>query len=297
MKQVILTKGLPGSGKTTWAKQFMAENPGEYKRVNKDELRAMIDAGKWSRDSEKFILMIRDTIIQFAMMSGLSVIVDDTNLSPKHEAQIREMVRIHNQDLMVLGKKTTYEFEIKDFTDVLVEECIRRDLLRSASVGEKVIRDMWKQYLKPASKKIEHEDHLLDCIICDIDGTLALFGKENPYDRDFSKDQLNEATGKILRDTNVRHIFFLSGREEKNRTVTLDWMATKIEGVLMNKNHTLLMRATGDKRKDVIVKQELYEAYIKGKYNVLFVLDDRNQVVEMWRNEGITCLQVAEGDF
>jgi hypothetical protein len=58
------------------------------------------------------------------------------------------------------------------------------------------------------------------------------------------------------------------------------------------------MRKTGDRRADNIVKRELFEARVRNKYNIDFVLDDRNQVVDMWRNElKLTCLQVAEGDF
>jgi hypothetical protein len=57
------------------------------------------------------------------------------------------------------------------------------------------------------------------------------------------------------------------------------------------------MRAEGDTRKDSIIKEEIYRAEIENKYNVLFVLDDRNQVVELWRRLGLTCLQVAEGNF
>lgn len=59
----------------------------------------------------------------------------------------------------------------------------------------------------------------------------------------------------------------------------------------------LLMRPEGDIRKDSIVKREIFENYIRDYYNIQFVLDDRNQVVEMWRSLGLKCLQVAEGDF
>ena len=57
------------------------------------------------------------------------------------------------------------------------------------------------------------------------------------------------------------------------------------------------MRPEGNNEKDSIIKKRIYEDHIKGKFNVEFVLDDRNQVVEMWRELGLTCLQVAEGDF
>jgi hypothetical protein len=57
------------------------------------------------------------------------------------------------------------------------------------------------------------------------------------------------------------------------------------------------MREEGNNEKDSIVKRRLFEDNIRGKYYIEYVLDDRNQVVDMWRNMGLTCLQVAEGDF
>jgi hypothetical protein len=57
------------------------------------------------------------------------------------------------------------------------------------------------------------------------------------------------------------------------------------------------MRETGDRRKDSIIKKEIFDRHIRDVYNIEFVLDDRNQVVELWRSLGLTCLQVADGDF
>lgn len=59
----------------------------------------------------------------------------------------------------------------------------------------------------------------------------------------------------------------------------------------------LYMRPEGDVRKDTEIKREIFDNYIRDKYRVLFVLDDRNSVVKMWRDLGLKCLQVAEGDF
>ncbi|KKL23847.1 hypothetical protein LCGC14_2421320, partial [marine sediment metagenome] len=53
MKQVTILKGLPASGKTTWAIGQIIKNPGKCKRINKDDLREMFDCGQWSRDNEK----------------------------------------------------------------------------------------------------------------------------------------------------------------------------------------------------------------------------------------------------
>src|SRR5215470_18336584 len=96
--KILILKGLPGSGKTTWAKDFIYASPFDergkvtkgpgWKRVNKDDLRNMIDAGQWSGPNEKEILRVRDMLILEFLDQGHSVIVDDTNLHPKHIAQI-----------------------------------------------------------------------------------------------------------------------------------------------------------------------------------------------------------------
>lgn len=130
-------------------------------------------------------------------------------------------------------------------------------------------------------------------IVCDIDGTLAHMGERSPYDwHRVGEDTLDQVIIDLLRHFNDRVIILVSGRDESCRAETADWLAA-------NKvpfQH-LYMRQTGDNRKDVVIKKELHEAHIKGKFQVDFVLDDRNQVVKMWREQGLKCLQVAEGDF
>jgi predicted kinase len=290
MKKVIITIGLPASGKTIWAKELIAKEPGKWKRINKDDLRAMLDGGKWSRENEKFVLEQRDWLITTALLRGFNVIVDDTNLAPKHRERIQELVNQHNQ----LGPLDKAIVEIKDFTaGVSLEECIKRDQKRPNYVGEKVIRGMYNQFLKPKPVVLENDPTLPTVIVCDLDGTLALFGDANPYDRDFTKDQVNEKVLEMLnrykKDTGI---FLVSGRMDKFKEQTKQW----IEAHEIPYNQ-LFMRKTDDIRKDTIIKKEIYENEIKGKYNVLFILDDRNSVVEMWRQEGLTCLQVQEGDF
>ena len=87
----------------------------------------------------------------------------------------------------------------------------------------------------------------------------------------------------------------------ERRIVTLDWYETEMTKTGFDSYgwvfDDLYMRLPNDLRKDSIVKQEIYEMCIKDKYNVLFVLDDRDQVVNMWREQGLKCLQVAEGNF
>jgi hypothetical protein len=242
----------------------------------------MLDDGQYSGVSEKFVLQTRDSIILAAIANGKHVIVDDTNLNPKHEAHLRELVK---------GKATV---EIKDFTDIPVHVCIERDLRRFHSVGKDVIVQMYDQYLKPKPVEPDYDINLPNAVICDMDGTLSLLNGRSPYDASTSdNDKLHAPVHSIISNLPPStRLIVCSGREEKDKEPTERFL--KKHGIFPD---LILMRATGDMRKDAIVKKELYDNHIKGKFNILYVLDDRKQVVDMWRSLGLTCLQVAEGNF
>lgn len=84
----------------------------------------------------------------------------------------------------------------------------------------------------------------------------------------------------------------MSGRDESCRDATEAWLLK--HGIVYDK---LFMRPEKDMRKDNIIKSELFDDYVRDNYDVQFVLDDRNQVVDMWRAMGIKTLQVAPGNF
>lgn len=132
-------------------------------------------------------------------------------------------------------------------------------------------------------------------IIVDIDGTLALKGDRGPFDwQKVDKDLPNETIillVKAMRATGL-HVILVSGRKEQCREKTLTWLWEN----QVPFQH-LFMRADDDNRSDTILKNEIFENNIKDHYEIFCVLDDRNQVVDMWRNLGLTCLQVAPGDF
>jgi uncharacterized HAD superfamily protein len=129
-------------------------------------------------------------------------------------------------------------------------------------------------------------------IIVDIDGTLAHMAGRSPYDpTKYHEDTVDE----IIRDLikNVEHeIILCSGRDDTYKDVTAKWL----DANNVQYNH-LFMRKAGDKREDSIVKEEIYLNDIEPRWKVVYVLDDRNRVVAMWRRNGLKCLQVAEGDF
>ena len=93
-------------------------------------------------------------------------------------------------------------------------------------------------------------------------------------------------------DVKDYYIIYVSGRGSEHKDVTLDWLEKHNFPV----DH-LHMRKSGDYRKDYIIKKEIYDEMIKEVFDILFILDDRKQVVDMWRKEGLTVLHCAEGDF
>lgn len=289
MKKLIMLKGLPASGKSSWAKKLQADNPHQYKRVNKDELRAMLDDSLFSGANERFVLALRDHAIAQALHEGKHVIVDDTNLDPKHETRLRE-----------IAQAAGAAFSVNDsFLAVSVEECVARDLKRLSSVGERVIRTMHWKYLQPKNERhvVEHVQDLPLAYIFDIDGTLALMNGRGPFEWEkVENDTPNIGVVRLLKklcsDDHNSVFILVSGRDESCKTQTLAWLAAN--GILFDELH---MRPAGDSRKDAIVKEEIYHKHIEGKFNVLAVFDDRNQTVAKWRELGLTCLQVAEGDF
>lgn len=132
--------------------------------------------------------------------------------------------------------------------------------------------------------------------IVDIDGTLALNLKgRSPYDytrvaEDDSCPVIRELVTTLYKAGNS--ILICSGREDYCRTDTQNWLYQhKIPYT------NLFMRATGDYRKDSIVKLEILDNYILPSFDVKGVLDDRVSVVQAWRSRGLKCLQVAEGNF
>jgi hypothetical protein len=134
-------------------------------------------------------------------------------------------------------------------------------------------------------------------VLVDIDGTLALrTGDRSPYDWDrVGEDEPNPPVIELVQTIRAagRHrIILMSGRDEVCRWQTEMWL-----GAQQVPYDDLFMRAPKDNRKDSIVKKELYDQHVRGLYDVAFVVDDRAQVVAMWRSLGLTVLQCAEGDF
>lgn len=287
-KTLWMTLGLPGSGKSTDAKERVRIDSGKTKRVSKDDIRSMVDDGRWSRANEKQVMKVQALLIKHYLGEDFNVIVDSTNFGWEDR-------------LRIMAKENGAEFKIIDKTSVPLEVCIKRDLERYNSVGKDVIMGMYDRYLRPEPEVLEYVPGLPNAILVDIDGTLAHLAPgadgtiRNVYDGSrVHEDALDDVVASLVRREWLagRRVIVMSGRDSEHREVTERWLSAK--GVYYS---SLFMRAEGDKRKDSIVKRELFDEHVRGQVNVLYVLDDRDQVVQEWRQMGLKCLQVAEGNF
>ena len=294
MKKIVILRGLPASGKSTFAKQLVKENPGLYKRINRDDLREMFDTYHFSRDNEKFVKRVRDLLIREALRDGKHVIVDDTNLSSKNINRITQLSEEHRKKTGEPVEVTVKEFEVS------LAEALERDAKREKRVGERVIRKMHRQFYGDGNSRdpqySPQDETLPPAVMCDLDGTLAILNGRNPYDGSVCEDDiLDQPIYVILKNYHNlgNKVLLLSGRMDSFQPQTERWLAKHNVPYDM-----LIMRKHTDKRRDSIIKQEIFDEHIKGKYFIRFVLDDRNQVVDMWRQDlGLPCLQVYYGDF
>lgn len=277
------TYGLPASGKTTYARELVKANS-SIVRANLDDIRLLLHGPqtKFSKAREKAAVLMQDAMITAALIEGHDVICDDTNLNPRAQSR-----------LAGIAESVGAELVRQDFSDVPLGECIKRDALRgqagNRSVGEDVIRGMWDRWLKPAPLAPNGNP---ECVVFDVDGTLALMGDRSPYDwARVAVDTINPMVAEFARSTS-RSVVVLSGRDGSCRTQTFNWLI--LNGISFVE---LLMRKADDMRPDWVIKNELVDDLLTRWYPVLAV-DDRQQVVDnVWRARGIECWQVAPGRF
>jgi predicted kinase len=301
VKSVFVTVGIPGSGKSTFVKERLAKNP-KAVRMNNDDLCTMLFGQPFvahTDSTSKLLSAMRKSQLRVLLQSdGVEEIyIDNTNL---------------HGNIMSVYKKVAIQygasFHILDqFLNVDVEECIRRDALRDNPVGEEVIRNMARHAAKIKRREKDFYpydmvpyDNPVDgypCIIVDLDGTFAVHNGRSPYDLSrVHEDSVNMSVLSVISAmlNEGVDVIFLSGRDDSCYDATMRWIMDAMGGDYQPELH---MRKTEDNRMDFIVKYEIFNRIINGR-KVLFVLDDRDQVVHMWRHVlKIPVWQVNEGDF
>lgn len=297
--------GPPASGKTTWANKYIQTNPGTI-AVSRDKLREMLFgyseatvslhyADPEFKKREDQVTVFQHTVIRAGLESGRTVIVDDTNCDAD---RIKKFVRDYDR----------YAFQMV-LMPVTLDECLERNAQRTRQVDADTIKKMYARYERikeryspmltptPVVKPYMSAVGKPKAYLFDLDGTMA------QIDHRASFNCTNE---EILADVPImpvvnmaallereHDIIFLSGREDKYYDATMQWLGTYLPNYC---KYRLLMRPTGDYRKDSHLKAELFDVHIRDFYDVQGVFDDRKQVKQMWVDRGLFVFDCNQKD-
>lgn len=333
MRTLMIFMGLPGSGKSTLAADLVKREPKRWVRINRDDLRSMVvgpgnNPHARDNDREDLVRSFKEDLTRKAFAAGYDVILDDTHLVPMTVKKLHALAASVG-DVKVIQKgvnvdvKTCIERDSKRTGFAHVGEKVIMDMARGAGLDKGRKLNDKEAYYAPRDQAFvaaEQDALLPKAIMCDLDGTLALMGDRSPYDAK-DCDLKDLPNWPVIQTVLAMHaqgikVIFMSGRDVKYRPETERFIemycvpqATPaspggpVPAVALGPiPYELHMRGEldltkNDMRKDSVIKEELFQAHIAGKYNVLFVLDDRNQVVDFWRSIGLTCFQVAPGQF
>ena len=146
MPKIILCRGIQGSGKTTWAKQWALEDPEHRVRFNNDDIRNML--GKyWVPSREVLVDSLKRRFLWSSMSYGFDIVIDNMNLNPKEIEYYNTILDSWNNPKGAVPDvaRPKYSLEFKDFFTPL-QECIERDSKRPNPIGEEVIRKTYERY-------------------------------------------------------------------------------------------------------------------------------------------------------
>ena len=299
--QILILIGAPGSGKSAFARYFLRTEE-NWMRLCRDDFRAMqFTTDNMSNHEERLIAEMTDAAIEKLLLKRCNVLIDATHCRKEYLNHYIERFN-HLADI---------SFKVFDVDySTLAERCDKR----FQNTGKFIPRSVLKKFVKELEvlkkefdfsprpkvdiyKSATAQDvSLPKAVICDLDGTLALIRNRNPYDATHcDEDELNVPVANLLRSfyDNGYKILLLSGRTERFHSPTVRFLEKHSVSY-----HQLWMRKDNDSRKDATMKREIFDTEIAGKYFIELILDDRNQVVDMWRKElQLTCFQVNYGDF
>ena len=303
IKKLILTRGIPGSGKSTWAKAWVAEDPEHRIRLNWDDMRNMLGP-YWVPSREGINKSMLWNAVNTAAYCTVpyDIVLDNMNLNPKSWNEAEDWINTYNKSSHAIGIDVQYVLEFKDFFTP-VEECIRRDAKRPNPIGEKTIKDIWRRYrhfiqttavenmvakLRPATDKPR-------CVVVDMDSTMCFNLTKRPwYGEGAAEGMIDDIpnTGvveivKALQDTYP--IIVATGRDTSQAGVTIDWLSK--QGITPTAS---FFRTQGDYRTGVEIKRGQIELILKD-YDIVAIFEDCEPIVQMYRDMGLTVLQPNKG--
>lgn len=300
-QQVFIVRGIPASGKSTFANDWVRKDPLNRARVNRDDIRfATFGSYELPPELENTVTKIEHAMIEALLKAGKSVVIDNMNLRPKYIKPYLQLAEKY--DAVVLHKD--FPIELKD--------ALARNAARDRKVPEDALERIFKTFVKKGSflpfpvleaaaasggKLYVPDTTKPTAILLDVDGTAMKMSPERgPFEwHNVLLDTVNEpVVAAVVALQEAGHkIIVMSGRDEICKADTR--LQLEEAGIVIE---DIFMRPNGDQRKDNIIKDELFDAHVRHNYNILFALDDRDQVVDHYRRElGLTVFQVDYGNF
>lgn len=310
---LILTRGVPASGKSTWAKKWVEQDPRNRVRINRDDIRMemygkyvlLTPEGKTDVEAEEAVTAEEQRRLNHALGAGKSVVVDNTNLNMRFL-----------KPYFTAAKRFKVKMGHKDFP-ISMQEAMKRNRQRDRVVPDRVIQRMYS-YLGPQGefqlfpgsypvKQIQVPKTREKAIGFDMDGTLTAVhsirhyvqrpkGKQRDFDS-FHRNSLfcppNDAIVEMLQDAHEAgfKVIITTARGEAYRDVTQAWL---------DKHNipyeNIFMREPGDMRPDYEVKKDMFDKYVNPHYDLVRQVDDNPQAVQAWVEKGVAVTEVPGFD-
>lgn len=304
IKKLILTRGIPGSGKSTWAKSWVNEDPEHRIRFNWDDMRNMMGP-YWVPSREPINKHILWAAVNSAAYNDrpYDIVIDNMNLNPKDWKQYEDWILNYNNSLNSEETNTQYVLEFKDFFTP-IEECVKRDSMRINPIGEKTIREIYNKYRhfiqttnveKYVNNLVKPDPDKPYCVVIDMDSTMCFNTNKRPwYGKGAAEEMINDIENFGVCETvwalmQEYPIIVATGRDTSQEEVTRKWLSQhRIYPI------KYYFRTEGDYRKGTEVKKEQIEKIIKD-YNILVIFEDSEPIVQMYRDMGLTVLQPNKG--
>lgn len=300
-QHMMIVRGLPGSGKSTYSKRWVAQDPENRVRISRDDLRHQL-YGKYyglTISQESTVTKMEWGLIKTALASRQSVIIDNQNLKdsyvyPYLKIALEHKVNVVHKDFKIDIDVVLAQNKQRPADRIVPEDKIlafQRRYFKNGKFPEFPVlsEDLDEQYIP--------DESLPKAILLDVDGTgMIMSPTRGPYDFHLVlEDTPNEpvvTTVKALKAQGIK-VVVLSGRDDSCMEDTL--ISLDAAGIEVDEIH---MRVTGDRRKDYIIKKEIFNEKIRHSYNILFAMDDRQTVVDAYRKDlKLPVFQVNYGDF